>query len=689
MLCFLSGSGALAQGILIQNGSSGTLLSLTSNQVRVEVQDQIAVVTSTQRFVNNLQDPAQVKYAHPLAGTASPTMVRWMYSDSIWHTASMMAQPPDTTLPGVGEGEPIAYNLQSYLGGSPFHFKVADLLPPGEWMFIELTYVQLLPYANAQVQFVSASDYSLVLGQSLPSLELEFIVHSQRELVGIDIEGTGDWAPSPTESYVSSDSAYLHVVDNNVTPSCGFVISYDLDPLAYGITCISNYLPDSLAKCDDLPQGFFVLLIEPEPTSEVVAKDFVIIIDRSGSMSGSRIAEARDAASFMVNNLNLGDRFNIIAFDSGNIRWSTGLQPFNAVTMSSALNWIAAITAGGNTNINGALIEGIGNFNGSDPDHARSLIFLTDGQDNTTSTPTILSTALQMRQDIAPDLQIFTFGVGQGFNHQLLNQLAVQNNGVSQFLEMANFSEVMNTFYTQIQNPVVLNPVASFDHDDVANLYPQPLMGLFAGQQLVITGRYAMPGPTNLQLTGTTPGGPVAFDLSFDLTGTFNEHRLFVQKIWAQQAIDGLVNEYYSHPEGSPMAEALHDSIVSFSMCYEVGSPFTRFADLDDGGTTTVGIEDPRAPGGVDVPLITVYPEPSMSGSPVVFDLGGLDRSGPVLLRLLDASGRLILEVDVSRWIGGQWTWDGLDAQGHPVQGVLYYHIDDGKTVHTGRLTRL
>ncbi|MBK6832675.1 MAG: hypothetical protein IPG92_18945 [Flavobacteriales bacterium] len=119
----------------------------------------------------------------------------------------------------------------------------------------------------------------------------------------------------------------------------------------------------------------------------------------------------------------------------------------------------------------------------------------------------------------------------------MLNQLAVQNNGVSQFLATANFSQVMGDFYTQIQDPVLLAPVATFDRPDIQNIHPLPLMGLFAGQQLAIVGRYDEPGPVNLHLEGSASGQVVSFDYPIDLTGEFDEDRTFIPKVWAQKAM--------------------------------------------------------------------------------------------------------------------------------------------------------
>ncbi|MEO8590079.1 MAG: VWA domain-containing protein [Flavobacteriales bacterium] len=676
----------IAQGVMIHDASSGGLLDLQEMKVSARIEDQVAIVTTMQRFANSTTGTLDVKYGYPLPAAASATKLRWMLADSIWHMASMVAAPQDTTLPGTGTGGavPVDPALEQYLGETPLYFNVTNDIPPGEAVTMELTYVELLGYANARVQLVSANDYSMLSNDPIPNGVIDVTVRSQRAITGIDISGTGTWAPVVDAQFVSNDSAMIVVNDQNISPSCGFAIGYDLDPLAYGLVAMSVLVPDSLVKCDQLGNGFFALLIEPEPTSEVVVKDFVIVIDKSGSMQGTKIAEARDAAEFMVNHLNVGDQFNVIAFSSTNTPWSTGLQPFNAATQNAALAWIQNISAGGGTNINDAVSLGIQNFSTAQPGSAKSLILLTDGLDGV-PTATTLANALQLRQSIAPDLQLFTFGIGSGYNEQLLNQLAVQNNGVSQFLETANFSQVMDEFYLQIQNPVLLSPTATFDRPDILHTYPSPLIGLFVGQQMVIVGRYDVAGPANLHLEGVASGQQVAFDYPIDLSGTFDEGKLFLPKIWAQQAIQELVNEYYTYDALSANAEMIRDSVVRYSMCYGIGSPFTSFTDPGSGGGGSIGLEEEEEA----LPGMLVFPDPSTATTPVTFDLASFNRGGRLTLRIFDALGHLVLEEDLSAYAGGTWIWQGADHNGDPVAGHLFFRISDEHTLKTGQLTRL
>ena len=670
----------------MHDAATAGVLPVLETTLRVQVEDQLALCTSTQHFMNDGPETLVVRYAYPLAETASATGIRWALSDSIWHAAVMIAAPQDSVLPGSGsDGGGVHPALDGYLGDTPLYFTIPVTAAPGERIHVELSYVQLLRYANARVELSAPSDLSAILTGTLPHVLIDVHVRSQRDLTGMDIVGLGGWAPSVTDGYLTADSAWILVDAVDVPVDNAFVVGYDLDPQAYGLTALSNYLPDSMVKCDELDNGFFTLLIEPEPTSAVVQKDFVIVIDNSGSMSGTKIQDARAAATYMVEHLNAGDRFNVITFNSTATAWSEDLRPFNAVNMSTALNWIDGIAANGGTNINSAVTMGMQDFSTAATGSARMMVFLTDGQDSE-SNSVILDNALNLRQTIAPDLQLFTFGIGSGYNQQLLNQLAVQNNGVSQFLETADFLQVMNAFYLQVQNPVLLDPVATFSNADVVATYPDPLVGLFVGQQMVIVGRYDTPGPVDLHLSGIAFGQPVSFDYPIDLTGTFDPNKLFIPKIWAQYAVVDLMNEYYGYQLDSGPAQMIEDSVVSFSVCYGIGSPFTSFVDPGIDGGTMVEVEELERTS--EAPAL-VFPEPSLVGQPVTMDLSHLAPGTSVIFRLYDATGRVILELDLRTFSGQRWVWDGYDAAGQQPKGVLFFTLSDGSTTRTGRLTRM
>ena len=103
----------------------------------------------------------------------------------------------------------------------------------------------------------------------------------------------------------------------------------------------------------------------------------ILAIDRSGSMSGQKIEQAKNAAKFVINNLREGDLLNIIAYDSEVESWKPELQKFSDETRKAALGFVEGIYAGGSTNINGALTKALGQLN--DSSRPNFVIFLTDG----------------------------------------------------------------------------------------------------------------------------------------------------------------------------------------------------------------------------------------------------------------------------------------------------------------------
>jgi len=61
-----------------------------------------------------------------------------------------------------------------------------------------------------------------------------------------------------------------------------------------------------------------MLLVSPKyevKRTEIVEKDFIFVLDHSGSMAGRKVEQAKEALRYCVQNLNDGDRFNLILFN--------------------------------------------------------------------------------------------------------------------------------------------------------------------------------------------------------------------------------------------------------------------------------------------------------------------------------------------------------------------------------------
>src|SRR5205085_12262786 len=106
--------------------------------------------------------------------------------------------------------------------------------------------------------------------------------------------------------------------------------------------------------------GYFLLLASPgmqAPAGQIEKKDVCFVLDTSGSMAGAKIEQARKALSFCLNNLNDGDRFEVIRFSTDCEPLFHGLQPADKNHVDKALSFVKDLHAIGGTAIGDVLHE--------------------------------------------------------------------------------------------------------------------------------------------------------------------------------------------------------------------------------------------------------------------------------------------------------------------------------------------
>ena len=97
----------------------------------------------------------------------------------------------------------------------------------------------------------------------------------------------------------------------DVDPDEDFLCYYSVSDENFGITLLTH-------RADENEDGYFMLLISPKyevKKTEIVEKDFIFVLDHSGSMAGRKVEQAKEALRYCVQNLNDGDRFNLILFN--------------------------------------------------------------------------------------------------------------------------------------------------------------------------------------------------------------------------------------------------------------------------------------------------------------------------------------------------------------------------------------
>ncbi|HUS90372.1 MAG TPA: VWA domain-containing protein, partial [Phycisphaerae bacterium] len=336
---------------------------------------------------------------------------------------------------------------------------------------------------------------------------------------------------------------------------------------------------------EDKADGYFLMLVSPNPRAsaeKVVPKDVVVVLDHSGSMSGEKLGQAKDALRFVLRNLNPKDRFNVVLYNDQVDAVFDRVQAVREDALNEAMGRIDRLDATGGTNIHEALQTALGQC--TDKRRPSYVLFLTDGQPTVgkTKEADILSDTKVANQVGA---RVFAFGVGYDPNVRLLDKLVAENRGRSEYVKPKEAIESkVSSLYTKIKNPVMTGLSVSLEGLRLREMYPREMGDLFDGDQVMLVGRYdagdarKLPkadgkGRSTLVVKGVYEGRERAFEYPMTVNGAGKKSYQFVEKLWAIRRVGWLLDEIQLHGK----SQEIIDELVRLSRDYGIMTPYTSF----------------------------------------------------------------------------------------------------------------
>ncbi|MBI5034326.1 MAG: VWA domain-containing protein [Chloroflexi bacterium] len=532
-----------------------TYLTVKKHNVTVTIENQVARTHVDQTFTNESTYALEGTYIFPLPDDAAISdFAMWMDGKKVEGRVLDKNQARQIYEDIVRRQRDPA--LLEYIGRNAFQASIYPI-PPKTDKRVEIEYTQVLKAEQGLVRYVYPLNTEKFSPQPLKNVSVNVSVKSNAALKAI-------YSPSHTVAVSRSGdyAARVGYEDSNVKPDKDFILYYSVTQDEIGVNLLS-YKSGS----DD---GFFMLLVAPKfsvDTTRVVEKDVILVLDVSGSMQGSKIAQAKNALTYVLDHLNSGDRFNIISFSTGTNTYASSLQP--ASRREDARNFVSRIVAEGSTDINRALLEAM---NATSKDRPTIVIFLTDGLPTTgeTNPQKIIANVT----NTAPkNVRLFTFGVGDDVNTILLDTLADKLRGASGYVRPTEkIDEIVSAFYAKVSTPVLSDISVDWGGITVNDVYPYPMPDLFIGTQLLVTGRYRGSSPTTITLKGTVNGTPQSFKYS-DVTFRSSGGEDSIPRLWATRKIGYLLNEIRLHGESKEIV----NEIVALAVRYGIVTPYTSF----------------------------------------------------------------------------------------------------------------
>jgi len=567
-----------ARGILIPDEKTLPPLAMLNHKVEITIEDQVAVTKVEQTFRNHTDRELEATYVFPVPKGASVNKF------SMW----VNGQKVDGELLPAKEAQAVYQSivrqshdpgLVEYMGNDLLRMRVYPIPAKGDQK-VAISFTSVTDKEKDLVEYV----YPLKTdGKSTATLEEFSIVANIKSQHGIQN------VYSPTHAITlkrTNDKEVTVSFDRNQgLLDKDFELFYSLGTKDVGLTAL-------MTRPISTEDGYFMYIISPKveiPEDQIIPRDVVFVLDTSGSMHGTKLAQAKKALIYCLTNLSKKDRFALMNFATTVNPYKDGLIEANKEQIDAAVKWVDKLEASGATAINDALLQAL-DLRPKDDSRVFNIAFFTDGEPTVGERRPEKILANVVAKNNA-NTRIFTFGVGYGsgpkdrLNASLLDGLAEQTRGFTTFVRPEEDIEAKVTaMYSKISNPVLTDLKLKVS-SDTSEVYPPNLPDLFQGGQLIVLGRYSGTGTGTIKLTGKVGKEEKEFVFDTSFADKTDDKHDFVEHLWARRKVGFMLDQIRVNGEHKELV----DEIVKLAKKYGITTPYTSFLIVPDGAMPVAG----------------------------------------------------------------------------------------------------
>ena len=582
-------------------GGPAGQVAIESVEATVEILEQVATTTLVVALHNPGPSRAEAVLLLPVPGGAAVS--RFDFEGSSGESTAQILEAEEAR--EVYEGivakvmDPALLEFAGYRSVRSSVFPV----PAGGKQKVLLTYEHVLERDGLRVDYVLPRSESL--GVHVPWM------------IEVDVRVKGEisttYSPSHPIHVVRHGKGHLKAV--LAGPSSGALRAQEPGAFRMSYLLDNGGLSASLMSCPD-PDGtggYFLLLAgvpKAEAEGDPIVRELTLVIDRSGSMSGRKIEQAKTAALQVLEGLRMDEWFQVLVYHDAIERFSPVAVKKTEESMARVRQYVGAIQSNGGTNIHAALEAAVTpalQAEGALP----LVLFLTDGVATVGETGEHAIASMVEAQN-RHGRRIFTFGVGHDVNAPLLDRLANETRATSTYVMPGEYVEVaVGKVFRRLNGPIMADlELETVDGEGdvittaVSDVLPGKIPDLFDGDQLILLGRYAAPGPLAFRLHGKSPAGNRTYTFEFD-TSKATTKNAFVSRLWASRKVAYLVDQIRRAGAEAvasvaartvfddPRFRELADEVLRLSTRFGILSEFTSFLATE--GTNLAMLDDLQA----------------------------------------------------------------------------------------------
>ncbi|MBL4698724.1 MAG: VWA domain-containing protein [Phycisphaerales bacterium] len=340
---------------------------------------------------------------------------------------------------------------------------------------------------------------------------------------------------------------------------------------------------------NDPDSGYFMFIAdapEIDASTETIPREITIVIDRSGSMNGVKIEQARESAKQIVQGMKMGEYVHTIDYSEDIRSFSDHPVEITKETLAAIIQYINNIQSRGGTNLHGALMEALASK--VTQGHLPMVLFLTDGLASTGVTGEREIRAAAQKAN-THERRVFTFGIGFDVNVPLLDGLAMDTRAQSTFvLPNEDVEMKVGQVFDKLDGPVMIEPIFGTHYETSCDTNPQLLMmepsslgDLFSGSRVVVLGQYKNLAhePAHMWIRSSVDPQEDSITIQADFfVEDASTRYAFIARLWAQKRMDSLINQIrLAGASGSAPNTELVDEIVRLSLEHGILSEYTAF----------------------------------------------------------------------------------------------------------------
>ncbi|NXB94381.1 ITIH4 inhibitor, partial [Vidua chalybeata] len=329
--------------------------------------------------------------------------------------------------------------------------------------------------------------------------------------------------------------------------------------------------------------GYFVHYFAPQEMP-VFPKNVIFVIDRSGSMTGRKIEQTRDALLKILQDLRQEDHFSFITFNNKVVEWKSSLLPATEENVASAAALVQTLTARGGTYISGALLAAVGVLEKAEglPEQSVSMIILlTDGQP-TSGERNVEVIQENVQKAINGKYALFCLGFGFDVSYKFLEKMALSNGGIARRIyENADAALQLQGFYQEVATPILMQIEMQYPENSIEGLTKNNFKLFFEGSEIIVSGKISNELdflPVEIKAQSHMSNFTLKEEANVkEKEQVFQNQKYifgnFIERLWAYLNIQQLLEEAISAQEEDQ--KALEAQALDLSLQYSFLTPLT------------------------------------------------------------------------------------------------------------------